>query len=129
MQIILCTANPKVHRAVETAVGGRGAPPTTCESGLELLGAVRDAGVDLVVLDLDTPALNALFLIAAIQEVAPGLPIAAVSDSGDADSRLLTQKGVPFVRLNSQPEVEVRALLAEIARRARHTSYAGNAVR
>lgn len=121
MHIALCTNNPKVSRAVEGAVRGRGALPTVCESGLQLLGTVRGTVADLVVLDLDTPGLNALFLISAIQEVAPGLPIAAVSASSDIDTRLLTQKGVSFVKLNSQPEVEVRALLAELTRRGRHS--------
>jgi CheY-like chemotaxis protein len=120
MHIALCTGNPKVSKAVEGAVRGRGTPPTICESGLQLLGMVRGAAVDLVVLDLDTPGLNSLFLISAIQEIAPGLPIAAVSTSANADSRLLMQKGVSFVQVNSQPEVEVRALFAELVRRARH---------
>ena len=120
MQIALCTNNPEVSQAVEGAVRGRGTPPTICESGLQLLGMVRAAAADLVVLDLDTPGLNWLFLISAIQEVSPGLPIAAVAGSAEADARLLTQMGVPFVKVNSQPEVEIRALLAELARRARH---------
>jgi CheY-like chemotaxis protein len=120
MHIALCTGNPKVSKAVEGAVRGRGTPPTICESGLQLLGMVRGAAVDLVVLDLDTPGLNSLFLISAIQEIAPGLSIAAVSTSANADSRLLMQKGVSFVQVNSEPEVEIRALLAELVRRARH---------
>lgn len=123
MRIALCTNDPKVSQVFEDAVRGRSSPPTICESGLQLLGMVRGAVADLVVLDLDTPGLNALFLISAIEEVAPGLPIAAVSVSGGTDSRLLTQKGVPFAQLNSQPEVEVRALLAELVRRARSGSH------
>ena len=122
MRIALCTSNPKVSQAVTGAVRGRGTPPTVCESGLQLLGVVRGTAADLVVLDLDTPGLNSLFLISAIQEIAPGLPIAAVSSFTDADTRLLTQQGIPFVKLNSQPEAEVRALLAELVRRARHGS-------
>jgi DNA-binding response OmpR family regulator len=129
MRIILCTANPMVSEAVTEAVRGRGTPPVVCESGLELLGAVRDAAADLALLDLDTPGLNALFLIGAIQELAPGLRVAAVSTQSETDSRSLAQHGVPFVKLNAHPEVEVRALLAELSRRSRHASYAGSAVR
>ena len=129
MHIALCTGNPMVSEAVRGAIRGRGIAPTVCESGLQLLGMVRGATADLVILDLDTPGLNSLFLISAIQEVAPGLPIAAVSASGDGDTRLLTQKGVPFVKLNSQPEVEIRALLAELVRRARHSTRMVTAAR
>lgn len=125
MNIALCTASPKVAEAIQGTIREGKVLPTVFESGLQLLSAVRSEPRDLVVLDLDTPGLNALFLISAIQEVAPGLPIAAVSASGDADARLLTQKGVSFVKLNSDPEVEIRALFAELARRNRNRSFAG----
>jgi DNA-binding response OmpR family regulator len=127
MRIALCTGNPSVSQAVTAAVRGRATPPTICESGLQLLAIVRGAAADLVVLDLDAPGLNSLFLISAIQEVAPGLPIAVVSSSTEPDTRLLMQSGIPFVKLNSQPEVEVRALLAELVRRARHGAHVGAA--
>jgi DNA-binding response OmpR family regulator len=129
MNIALCTASPKVAKAVEGLIRKGKTLPTVFDSGLQLLSAVRSEPRDLVVLDLDTPGLNALFLISAIQEIAPGLPIAAVSASSDADTRLLTQKGVSFVKLNSEPLIEMRALLAEIARRSRTRSFAGAGAR
>lgn len=129
MQVILCTANPAVSEAVRGAFRGRRANATVCVSSLELLGVVRDAAADLILLDLDTPGVNPLFLISALQEVAPGLPIAAISARSDTDARLLTQRGISFIRLNSHPEVEVRALLAELARRARHADFTGSATR
>jgi CheY-like chemotaxis protein len=125
MNIALCTASPKVATLIEGTIRDGNIPPTVSDSGLQLLAAVRSEARDLVVLDLDTPGLNALFLISAIQDIAPGLPIAAVSASSDADTRLLTQKGVSFVTLNSEPEVEIRALFAELARRSRNRSLAG----
>jgi len=47
MRIVLYTASPAVSEAVAEAVRSQGALPVICESGLGLLGAVRDAAADL----------------------------------------------------------------------------------
>ncbi len=72
---------------------------TVCESGMELLAAVKAIASDLVVIDVETHGLGGLLLISAVQELSPGSPIVAVSQNGTCDSRLLLQKGVPLFRL------------------------------
>lgn len=120
MQILLCSTSPAVAEAVAAiTVGGQPCRPTVCESGLDLLGAVRQVPADLVILDLDTAGINPSFLIGAIAEVAPGLPVAAVSTRTDVDVPALTIRGVPYIRLNGNPAVEVRALLGDLDRRHR----------
>lgn len=89
---------------------------TVCESGLEVLGAVEVVDADLLVMDMQTPGLNALLIISAIRELAPSLPILAVSAKPDEDARTFSHKGVSFARLPSGPNGEARALVAALAR-------------
>jgi CheY-like chemotaxis protein len=99
--IILCTDSATVAGAVSGTLDPARERLTVCDSGMELLGAVRALASDLVILDLDTHGLGGLLLISAIRELAPGLPIVAVSASPDADVRPVVQQGISYVCLGA----------------------------
>lgn len=115
MNVIICSGNPTVVAVVSRAFDHGEHRQTICESGLEVLGLVGVLASDLLVLDLETPGLGGLLLIAAIRELAPELPILAVSTQPAADARALAQKGVPFAQLGGSPGEETPALLAALA--------------
>jgi CheY-like chemotaxis protein len=115
MNVIICSGNSAVVAAVSRAFDHGEHRQTICESGLEVLGLVGVLASDLLVLDLETPGLGALLLVSAIRELAPKLPILAVSTQPAADVRTLAQKGVPFAQLDGKPGEETPALLAALA--------------
>ncbi len=117
MQIVVCSGNPRVIAIIEGLFGIEDRI-TVCESGLELLGTVRAVSSDVVILDLETPGLNSLFLVSAIQELAPQVPIVAVSMQAPADLRALTQKGVTYAALAPDADDGASAALAELVRAA-----------
>jgi CheY-like chemotaxis protein len=117
MHVILCSDSKAVREAVTVALGGRVDRVTVCDSGMELLAAVRTLAADLVVLDLGTHGLGGLLLVSAVEELAPGLPIVAVSASADMDARPVVQKGIPHVVLGAARDGEMQALLTELTGR------------
>jgi DNA-binding response OmpR family regulator len=125
MHIILCSDNSVVREAVVGRVIDQPARLTVCESGMELLSAVRNLAADLVVLDLGTHGLGGLLLASAVQELAPGLPILAVSATADVDARPVTQKGIPHVALGAEPNGEMQALIVQLTGRRADVLGAG----
>jgi CheY-like chemotaxis protein len=87
---------------------------TLCESGMEALGAVGILDADLLVLDLETPGLNGLLMIGAIKELAPELPIVAVSTTPQVDARAVSHKGVLFATLSSGSNGELHESLVRL---------------
>ena len=92
---------------------------TLCESGMEALGAAGILEADLLILDLDTPGLNALLIISAIKELAPELSIVAVSATPQVDARAVSHKGVLLATLPSGSNDGLQELLAELAQNGR----------
>jgi CheY-like chemotaxis protein len=111
MHIIVCSDNPVVVEATVKAYDPDETRLTLCESGMELLAAVRALAADRVILDLGTHGLGGLLLVSAIRELAPGLSIIAVSAHPDVDDRPLVQQGVPFLFLGA---VDARSRLREL---------------
>ncbi len=99
---------------------------TVCDSGMELLAAVRTLAAELVVLDLGTHGLGGLLLVSAVEELAPGLPILAVSASADVDPRPVVQKGIPHVALGAERDGELEILLAQLTERRAAALGAGS---
>ena len=81
---------------------------------------------DLVILDLESHGLGGLLLTSAVQELAPGLRIVAVSLRAEVDTRPLMQRGVPYVRLGVDGDAGGRAILAELAGRSGAALGAGS---
>ena len=116
MHALVCSSDGMVVGALSRALDGAGHRVTVCETGLELLGAVRIVAADLLILDLEAPGLNGLLLVSAVKELAPGLPIVAVSTRGEIrDARALSQRGVTCYTMAATPNGPAPPMLAELA--------------
>lgn len=126
MHIILCTDNTAVRQVVRTALEGAGRRLTACDSGMELLAAVRTLAADVVVLDLGTHGLGGPLLASAVQELSPGLPIVAVSVSASVEAWPVVQQGIPHVVLGADSDGELRTVIAETTERRNLVVGAGH---
>lgn len=117
MHIILCSDNQSTRQMVRAAIDGAGQQWTTCESGMELLAAVGTLAADIVVLDLGTHGMGGPLLASAVHELAPDLPIVAVSASGSADARPVVQQGIPHVSLGEDNHGELHRVVAALSAR------------
>ncbi len=115
MHIVICSKSLLIVDAAALAFQARQPRLTVCESGLEVLGAVEVVDADLLIMDMQTPGLDGLLIISAIRELAPSLPILALSARPEQDARAFSHKGVSFARLPSGPSGDVRALMAALA--------------
>jgi CheY-like chemotaxis protein len=115
MHILVCSNSPLIIDAVSLAFEPRRPRLTVCESGLEVLGAVEVVDADLLVLDMQTPGLNGLLILSAIRELAPSLPILAVSAKAEEDARAFSHKGVSFARVLSGSGADAQGLMAALA--------------
>jgi hypothetical protein len=61
-----------------------------------------------------------------VEELAPGLPILAVSAGADVDARPVVQKGIPHVALGAERAGEMQALLAQLTGRRAAALGAGS---
>lgn len=116
MHIIVCSKNPVVVDAASQVFQDRQPRLTVCESGLEVLGAVEVVNADLLILDMQTPGLNGLLMVSAIRELAPRLPIVAVSERSERDARVLSHKGVTLATLPPGDNGTAQALAAVLGR-------------
>ncbi len=115
MDVIICSSNPVVVEAVSKVLPPEHGRAMLCESGLEMLGLIGVLDSDLLVLDMETPGLGDLLLISAIRELAPRLPILAVSTKDGADVHSLAQRGIPYVRIEGGVSSDSAALRTELA--------------
>lgn len=116
MHIIICSRDAMVVSALSRAFDHHGHRLTVCESGLAVLGAVEVIAADLLVMDMETPGLNGLLLVSAVKELAPALPIVAVSTRSEVtDVRALAQKGVTCATLPAGGDGAAHPFLAELA--------------
>ncbi len=113
--IIVCSKNPVLVDAAARAFDPSRFRLTLCESGLEALGTVEVVNADLLILDMQTPGLNGLLLIAAARELAPRLPIVAVSTMPQEDAKAISQRGVSYATLPSGPGIGAQALSTSLA--------------
>ena len=113
--IIICSANSALLDAASRTFGLQGPRFSVCESGLEVLGAVGVVEADLLILDMQTPGLNGLLIISAVRELAPKLPILAVSAYPQEDARTFAHKGVSYITLPSGSNGGARAFSAVLA--------------
>ena len=116
MNIIVCSNNPAMVIAASRAFESRRPRLTVCESGLQVLGAVEKANADLLIMDMQTPGLNGWLMVSAVRELAPALPILAVSTKPEEDGRTISHKGVSFATLSSRDAARIEDLAAALAR-------------
>ena len=115
MHVIMCSNSRELLDIASRAFDQDGSRLTVCESGLEVLGTVEILDADFLVLDLDTPGLNGLLMIAAVKELAPALSIVAVSTKPQVDARAVSHRGVSCVTLPSGPDGGMQALMASLS--------------
>ncbi len=129
MHVMLCSNNADLMGAASRAFSKDGYRLTVCECGLEALGIVEVMDADLLILDLDTPGLDGLLIVAAVKELAPTLPIVAVSTKPQVDARVVSHKGVSYATLPSESAGAMQVLLAGLAQTemTRFPSGAGSA--
>jgi len=114
MHIIVCSSRREMVEAASRAFEHDGYRLTLCESGMEALGAVGILEADLLILDLETPGLNALLMIGAIKELAPELSIVAVSTTPQVDARAVSHKGVLFATFSFGSNGGLQELLVKL---------------
>ncbi|WP_337286786.1 response regulator [Candidatus Methylomirabilis sp.] len=128
MHVMLCSNNVELVGAASRAFSEDGYHLTVCECGLEALGIVEVMDADLLILDLDTPGLDGLLIVAAVKELAPTLPIVAVSTKPQVDARAVSHKGVSYATLPSGSAGTMQLLLTGLVQteRTRFPSNAGS---
>lgn len=126
VHVIVCSNRLELVDAASRVFSGAGFRLTICECGLEALAATEVVDADLLILDLETPGLDCLLILAAIKELAPALPIVAVSTRPQMDARAVSHKGVSYVTLPSGSAGAMEAVLAELAQPERTKFVAGS---
>lgn len=119
MHVMLCSNSSGLVAAASRAFSKDGYRLTICECGLQALAVAEVVDADLLILDLETPGLDCLLMLAAIQELAPSLPIVAVSTRPQIDARVVSHKGISYVTLPSDSAGATEALLAGLAQMER----------
>src|SRR3972149_622805 len=94
--IVVCSKNPVLLDAATRAFEPGRFRLTVCESGLEDLGTVKVVYADLLILDMQTPGLNSLLMIAAARQRAPRPPILEVGVKPHAAAGPGSQRGVSY---------------------------------
>lgn len=115
IHVIVCSNRSELVNAASRVFDGAGFRLTICECGLQALAAAEVVDADLLILDLETSGLDCLLMLAAIKELAPRLPIVAVSTRPQIDARVVSHKGVSYVTLPSASAGTMEEVLAGLA--------------
>lgn len=129
IHVIVCSNRSELVNAASRVYGCTGFRLTVCECGLEALAAAEVVDADLLILDLETPGLDCLLMLAAIQELSPALSIVVVSTKPQMDARVVSHKGVAYVTLPADSTGSVGAmetLLAGLAQTERTRWVSGS---
>ncbi len=119
IHVIVCSNRSELVNAASRVFDGAGFRLTICECGLQALAAAEVVDADLLILDLETSGLDCLLMLAAIKELAPKLPIVAVSTRPQIDARVVSHKGVSYVTLPSSSAGTMEEVLAGLAQTER----------
>ena len=105
--ILICSANEDLLTALHAASGAEGVRLTVCRRGMDAVRALMALSFDRLILDLETPGLDALFLVSIARRIDPHLPVVAVSRGPEVQAREIQQKGVAhhLVPLTAGPEI------------------------
>jgi len=105
--ILICSANEDLLMALRAASGGGDVRLTVCRRGMEAVRALMALSFDRLILDLETPGLDGLFLVSIARRIDPHLPVVAVSRGPVVQAREIQQKGVAhhLVPLIAGPEI------------------------
>jgi len=105
--ILICSANEGLLRALRAASGRGDVHLTVCRRGMEAVRALMALSFDRLILDLETPGLDGPFLVSIARRIDPLLPVVAVSRGPVVQAREIQHKGVAhhLVPLPAGPEI------------------------
>ncbi|MGH2627349.1 MAG: hypothetical protein ACRDHY_11940 [Anaerolineales bacterium] len=111
--ILICSADEDLLTALHAASGTEGVRLMVRRSGMEAVRALMVLSFDRLILDLETPGLDALFMVSMARRIDPHLPVVAVSRGPVAQAREIQHKGVAhhLVPPTASPEIAQRIAL------------------
>lgn len=110
--ILICSANEDLLTALHAASGAEGVRLTVCRRGMEAVRALIALSFDRLILDLETPGLDGLFLVSVARRIDPHLPVVAVSRGPVVQAREIQQKGVAHHLVSLTPGPEIAQMIA-----------------
>ena len=94
--ILICSTNDNFLTALRSASGEGEFRITVCRRPMEAVRALMALSFDRLILDLETPGLDSLFLVSIARRINPHLPVVAISSRPVIEGRAVQQKGVAF---------------------------------
>ena len=109
-EILICSANEDLLTALHAASGAEGVRFKVCRRGMAAVRALMALSFDRLILDLETPGLDGLFMVSIARRIDPHLPVVAVSRGPVVQAREIQQKGVAhhLVPPTVSPEIAQR---------------------
>ena len=106
-EILICSANEDLLTALGAASDEGDVRLTVCHRGMDAVQALMALSFDRLILDLETPGLDGLFLVSIARRIDPHLPVVAVSRGPVVQAREIQHKGVAhhLVPLTAGPEI------------------------
>ena len=103
--ILICSANDSLVTSLR--LGSGAFRLTVCRRGMEVVQTLMALSFDGLILDLETPGLESLFLVSIARRIDPTLPVVAISTRPVGPVREVQQKGVVWhlVSPGSTPEL------------------------
>ena len=111
--ILICSANEDLLTALGAASEGADVRLTVCHRGMDAVRVLMALSFDRLILDLETPGLDGLFLVSIARRIDLHLPVVAVSRGPVAQAREIQHKGVAhhLVPPPAGPEIAQRIAL------------------
>ena len=105
--ILICSANEDLLMTLRAASDGEDVRLTVCHRAMDAVRALMALSFDRLILDLETPGLDGLFLVSIARRLDPHLPVVAVSRGPVVQPREIQHKGVAhhLVPLPANPEI------------------------
>ena len=105
--ILICSANEDLLTALRAASDGGDVRLTVCHRGMDAVRVLMALSFDRLILDLETPGLDGLFLVSIARRIDPHLPVVTVSRGPVVQAREIQHKGVAhhLVPLTAGPEI------------------------
>ena len=105
--VLICSANDPLVTSLRLGSGQATFRVTVCRRGMEAVQTLLARSFDGLILDLETPGLESLFLVSIARRIDPTLPVVAISTRPVGPVRDVQQKGVVWhlVSPGSTPEL------------------------
>jgi len=111
-EILICSANEDLLTALHAASGAEGVRLTVCRRGMAAVRALMALSFDRLILDLETPGLDGLFMVSIARRIDPHLPVVAVSRGPVVQAREIQQKGVAHHLVPPTVSPEIAQMIA-----------------